>query len=277
MVSNIKHYEFGEIFPKFGNDSLFWILCFSGLYFSMPHIFAVVFPKHHAALADKKRSDFNSYVCSSFHHIVVVPMAIYRMYALSCSDCALVYFPFSTTLIEAVNEQSKALLHCECAPFSVGYMVADTLFYAIPEAYRNGKYEYLLHHVLGLVLFWVVPLVTSDVSHFCGRILIMESTSIFFTLAYMLRNTGHSNSIFVSIFEIAFAVDFFLVRILNFFDIMYNVVMTLIIQDGDVDAEKRTTGWIIFTVFVPIVLLQMYWFAIISKKSFERFVVKKKE
>lgn len=275
MIADLKYIAFTEIFPKYYSDALFWIFCFSGLYILMPHVFAFLFPKHHAVLPDKKRADFNSYICSSFHHFVVVPMAIYRMYSLSCSNCDLVYFPFSTTLVQAVNEQSKALLHCECAPFTVGYIVSDTLFYALPEAYNKGKYEYLIHHILGMMLFWVVPLVTSDVAIFCGRVLIMESTSILFTVAYVLRNTGHANSIFVSIFEIAFAVDFFIVRIVNFFDIMYNIVKTLIIQDGPVDSEKRLTGWILFGVFVPIVLLQVYWFVIIARKSVERFMSKK--
>lgn len=248
----------------------------------MPRACSILFPKHLPILSERKRTDFISYGCSFVHHIVVVPMAIYRIATLqlNLSDDVISLFPFATTVYQAVNDQNKSILSCECAPFSFGYLAADTLMYAVPEALA-GRYEYLVHHVLGMGLFYVVPLLSSDVAMYCSRVLIMESTSIFFTLAYVLRNTGRANSIFVPIFEIAFAVAFFLVRVLNMVHMMYSVIVILILQNGthtqEIDTVKKTTGQLIILLFVPILILQLYWFGIIASKFVERYVPKKKE
>jgi hypothetical protein len=149
-------------------------------------------------------------------------------------------------------------------------MVADTLFYAIPEAI-DGRREYILHHVLGLLIFVAVPYVTPDISIFCGRMIIMEMTSIFFTTAYLIRNAGYETSIFVSVFEISFAISFFFVRVLNGFDMAYHVARIMIFENV-YDDSKATYGKCLVLLFIPILAMQVYWFVIIVQKSTQRMM-----
>lgn len=98
----------------------------------------------------------------------------------------------------------------------------------------------------------------------------MESTSIFFTLAYLLRNGGYSSSPLVQILEISFAVDFFFVRVLNGFDLYRYILRDMIF----VEHENETKMWLgrgLAILFIPILAMQVYWMIIIVKKSFTRF------
>ena len=218
---------------------------------------------------EKKRFDFNSYLCSFLHHIVVVPISFYRLFFYN--------FPFSfysKNILNNLSIEGIELLHCDAAPFSFGYLLSDTLLYAIPEAYRGNK-EYLYHHLLGLCLFFAVPYLTSDLSIFCGRILIMESTSIFFTLAYLLRNSGLSNVFFlIQSLEILFAIDFFLVRVINGFDLYRHIIYDLLLFNHQRNEENQSKLWLgraLSILFIPILAMQVYWMIIIIKKSFTRF------
>lgn len=213
---------------------------------------------------NKKKLDFNSYICSFIHHIIVVPIAFYRLFS---SDFA--FSIYSRFIKENINENTIKLFHCDAAPFSFGYLLSDTLLYALPEA-LNGNREYLYHHTLGLCLFILVPYLTPDISVYCGRILIMESTSIFFTLAYLLRNGGYSNSPLVKIFEILFAIDFFFVRVVNGFDLYRYIIRDLVLVQHDSQA-KVWLGRSLAVLFIPILAMQVYWMIIIVKKSFTRF------
>jgi hypothetical protein len=217
---------------------------------------------------EKKRSDYNSYICSFVHHIIVVPISFYRIF--SPTDSANAAFSiYSRFNPQAVSPDSLKLFHCDAAPFSFGYLLADTVLYAIPEALRGNR-EYLYHHSLGLCLFLAVPYLTPDISPYCGRILIMESTSIFFTTAYLLRNGGYANSFLVPLLEALFAIDFFLVRVLNGFDLFYHILHDIALADNE-DPMKSLLGKGLAILFVPILAMQVYWMGIIVKKSVSRY------
>lgn len=220
---------------------------------------------------DKKKLDFNSYVCSLIHHIVVVPISFYRLFSSIDQPFSI----YSRYIVTNMNNNSLKLFHCDAAPFSFGYLLADTLLYAVPEALRGNR-EYFYHHTLGMGLFLAVPYITPDLAEYCGRILIMESTSIFFTTAYLLRNGGYENSIFVPIFEILFAIDFFLVRVVNGFDLYYHILHDLTFAEHE-NPNKALLGKGLGVLFLPILAMQVYWMIVILKKSFTRFDKKNKK
>lgn len=170
---------------------------------------------------------------------------------------------------QALSLDSLKLFHCDAAPFSFGYLLADTILYAVPEALRGNR-EYLYHHILGLGLFLAVPYLTPDIAPYCGRILIMESTSIFFTTAYLLRNGGYVNSFLVPLLEVSFAIDFFLVRVVNGFDLFYHILYDIALVENQ-EPMKSLLGKGLAILFVPILAMQVYWMGIIVKKSLSRY------
>ena len=98
----------------------------------------------------------------------------------------------------------------------------------------------------------------------------MESTSIFFTTAYLLRNGGYANSFLVPLLEVSFAIDFFLVRVVNGFDLFYHILYDIALVENQ-DPMKSLLGKGLAILFVPILAMQVYWMGIIVKKSLSRF------
>jgi hypothetical protein len=273
-----------DLFPQYGSDCVIWSGLFLALYYLMPMITQSLYPvmyagqsfppslplSHHPpGFTDKKKLDFNSYICSFVHHIVVVPIAFYRIFSNSTDITKIAFSIYSRFNPLAISSNSLNLFHCDAAPFSFGYLLSDTLLYAVPEALRGNR-EYLYHHTLGLCLFLAVPYLTPDIAPYCGRVLIMESTSIFFTTAYLLRNGGYGNSFLVPLLEASFAIDFFLVRVLNGFDLFYHIIHDVAFVKHE-DPIKGLLGKGLAILFVPILAMQVYWMVIIVKKSMSRY------
>jgi hypothetical protein len=221
-----------------------------------------------SGLTAKKKLDFNSYVCSLVHHLIVVPVALYRLFLLDPTSVP--FSIFSRYNLQNITSDNKLFFHCDAAPFSFGYLFSDTVLYALPEALYRGNREYLYHHCLGLCLFLAVPYLSPDISPYCGRILIMESTSIFFTSAYLLRNYGYSHSPLVPLLEFLFALDFFFVRVVNGFDLYFHILRDLTFVEHE-NPMKTTLGIGLGILFLPILAMQIYWMVIIVKKSITRY------
>jgi hypothetical protein len=274
-----------DIFPHYGVDCLAWSCVFIALYSFMPMIVQSISPTMFAGetflhpippliylfssgLTPKKKIDFNSYVCSLVHHIIVVPIAFYRLMTLN--SMTVPFSLFSRYNLQNITPDTSQLFHCDAAPFSFGYLFSDTLLYALPEALYRKNREYLYHHSLGLCLFLAVPYLSPDLSPYCGRILIMESTSIFFTTAYLLRNYGFSSSPLVPLLEFCFALDFFLVRVVNGFDLYVHILSDLTFVKHE-NPAKAALGYGLAILFVPILAMQVYWMIVIIKKSVTRY------
>lgn len=259
---------FSDVFADVYRDMLVWSLFFFVIYLVLPYFLPRVLSKLYDRIPPQKRHSVTSYVCSLIHHIVVVPLAINRVLTIHSSEYV---SSFMLSHSQPISGTEKALMHCESAPFMTGYLLADFILFAIPEALK-GKYEFFFHHLLALGVACLVPHVTIEVAPLCSRVMIMETTSIFFALAYILRNIGYAKSFVVLLLEGLFASSFFFVRVFSMTRLVLDVYYGLIVSNT-ADESQRTLGMCIVSLFFPVALLQVYWFVLIVKKMVFRFVL----
>jgi hypothetical protein len=145
---------------------------------------------------------------------------------------------------------SNFSLHIEPLGFIFGYLVGDTVFLALPEFLKDGRYEYLIHHVFAFVLFYGLLTSPVQIARYLPHLFICEVTNIFFIIAWHLRVHGLKSTLPVYICEFFFAVTFFITRILNLPIAMYALLIV----------HWESTKWVKFAL-VPIMFLQFYWFA----------------
>lgn len=99
----------------------FWTFLFSTVYLASFWIPKYICPKWFAKLPPRKRAEWGSYAISSLHHIIMVPIGwthIWADYHYSAAELAVVDYAVTEGWI---------------APISMGYLLGDTICYALPE------------------------------------------------------------------------------------------------------------------------------------------------
>ena len=248
---------FADMFPHFYYDSLFWLVVFLVVFYTTKAILDTIFPHIIRNISSKEdRVDYYNYYLSLSHHLVVVPLACYRLLtingAASISTCML-------SGGEGYSEHTKAFFHCESSAYMTGYLLADSLTYALPMALK-GNYMYLGHHAMALGVSALVPILTAEVAPLCSRIMLLETSSIFFAISFLLKQSGFADHPIILFLEIAFGVSFFFSRIVNLSALVPEVYFGLV-ADAASTAEEITLGWFILGLFVPLWALQMFWFS----------------
>lgn len=191
-----------EVLPKFYRDTLFLTLFFSAVFILTKFVAISKWSTWYKSLPRRKQLEFPSYVLCLVHHFVAVPTAWYRV---------------TSDFIQTENDLltvDYAPLTATITPWCVAYLVADGLFYAIPEALR-GKFDMLAHHILVLVLVLSSMYGPGSILRFIPHLLISDTTNIFFNIAWLLRLVGWKGSTVVTVCEILFAVSFLFVRVVN--------------------------------------------------------------
>lgn len=215
------------------DDILLLSLCsfaaFSVACMLLPHVLR----RYTTHLDDQqKRAELPVYICSLLHHLVVVP-------------CAFLSILRDYNSTEAPN---YVVLNGWWIPFSFGYLLADTLFYAIGAA-AHGQVETLFHHILGGGLFYLAYICPGHILRFVPHILMCESSAICFNSAWLLRNIcGYRDGFIIHTVEIMFAVLFFLTRVVN----LPLVCWAVLDLAGDLLFLGRA-------VLFPIIGLQYFW------------------
>jgi len=136
--------------------------------------------------------------------------------------------------------------------YAFGYIMADTLFFTLPEIMK-GKYEYLIHHGASLGLYRGLLLTGGPIVRFIPHFMICESSNAIFNTAWFLRNGGGKDSVVLGLLEKLFAVAFFVLRIINL-PISIYIMLTL--------PGIEVLGYYRY-VLVPIMGLQFMWFYMI--------------
>lgn len=227
-----------EAVPDIYYKTIVWSAFFTILHLVTPFIVKTVFPKWFASLNARDRKDFASYIVCTIHHVVMVPMAwlhIYRDYLLTPAVAATVKY---------------AVVESPVAPFVIGYLVGDTLCYAIPEMFAL-RFEFIIHHVLTLSMVITSLVGPGNFNRFIPHLIICDSTNVFFNFAWILRRSGFKGSNLVTGLELLFALFFLLCRAINL-PVVFGLVMT--------HPDVARWGWARFTL-VPIALMQWYWFS----------------
>lgn len=172
---------------------------FCGIQFVCPMFLDMLYPSWWRGLSPKKKSDIPPNVAALFHHCCVVPFGI--------------YYTCRYRLVDGGTIGKETLEYL--VPFILGYFFSDITFYALPEAFNENRYEYLLHHVFGIIMNLAslqVPANNNKLLAFCSSCLISEFSNIFFITGWILRATPLKTSKIISYLNIVFAILFFFLR-----------------------------------------------------------------
>ena len=216
-----------------------WTFFFIGWYYLFYFGGKWLFPVWYQKLPDRKRREYPVYAMCLVHHFVVVPRAwihilqdFYRT-------------PAELPLIHYVH------LEAPMVPFSFGYLLGDTFIYALPELFRIGTYDYLLHHLLGSWLLISAMSISGHMMRYTPHLIICDTTNILFNIAWLLRTSEqYRDSTLVMGLEIGFALLFLPTRIIN---------LTLMLVSAIQQEPAMELGLARFTL-LPIILLQFFWF-----------------
>jgi hypothetical protein len=230
-----------ETINNFSVEISFWTVFFTIAFFLIELIGRKVFSSWYNNLTPRKKNEFSAYLVVLIHHLVLVPRAWKMIYDDALRD------ENDLTIVSYPVEGGKL------APFCLGYLLSDTLCYALPQLFSVGDSAYLIHHIS---VSWLVTASMFSNGHllrFIPHLLICDTTNIFFNIAWILRtmkNETIRNSFFVIFLELLFAFFFLFVRVINLPIAFYAIVKS------NYGYELGIVRW----TFVPIVLLQWFWF-----------------
>lgn len=236
-----------EVLPNLLRDTAFLTSVFSLIYVIITPVASNLLSKKYTALPKRKKDELPSYVLCLIHHIVAVPVAWSNVYA-----------DFNLTN-EAAQNIDYAPLTAIIAPWCIAYLITDTMFFALPEAFV-GKFEYITHHILTLILVISSLFGPGSTLRFIPHLLISDTTNIFFNTAWLIRAMGGQGFFFLNFLEISFAVSFFFVRVINMSAMFWAL-------------GKQATGLgLARYVLAPIALMQWFWFYKIVRIMYFRLV-----
>lgn len=242
-----------EMVPDFFLHTGVWTAIFVGLMILIPFILKRLYPYWYNSLNERKKEELPAYLTSMVHHLTVVPLAWY---------C--IYNDFQVT---DPNKPIDLTIFLQfAAPFCIGFVLADTIFYAVPLIFR-GNFEYIIHHALALWMTYALLFGSGHFVRYFPHIVICDTTNGIFNFAWLLRLTGWKDSTLVSSMEIVFAVLFFFLRVINLstvFGIMF------FHPEGAAFGVARYA-------FPLISLLQFYWSVKIAQAMFKKLAPGKGE
>lgn len=237
-----------DALPNFLFDTVLFTALFSSIFLLVNPLLSIFFPRKFNNFSSRKKKELPSYVLCLVHHIIAVPFAwrnIINDLNLGDEAAAMVDYAPITAII---------------APWCIAYLVADTMFFAVPEA-LTGKFEYIIHHVLTLFLVTSSLFAPGSILRFIPHLLISDTTNIFFNTAWLIRLFGGRRTVILIFLEVLFAVSFLLIRAIN----MPCMFWALGSQAKGLGVARY--------VLVPIAFMQWYWLFKIIKTIGARFAV----
>jgi hypothetical protein len=160
-----------ETIPYFLHYTICWSSLFSLLFVVVPYVTSITFPRWFSSLEPRKRREYPSYVVCLVHHLALVPLAWYLLFQdINLSESEFASFNY----INAIGY---------VGPFCIGYLVSDTIFFALPELLLHQKFEYICHHVLSIYLVISTMTGPSPFCKFIPHLLICDTTNILFNTA----------------------------------------------------------------------------------------------
>lgn len=257
-----------DTMPNFIRDTVACSGMFCTLFLIFPYVCSFLFPKWWKELNTplkavanskeelaleknriKKRVELPAYAVCLVNHFVVVPLSWYQIY----QDVLL-----STAAIKIAD---YAVTTAWISPFGIGYLVGDTIFFAIPAIFRRD-YAMIIHHCLTLTLIFVtLNAGNGSILRFIPHLFISDTANLFFNIAWILGITPFKDGVFKQTLEYLFLIAYFFLRVIHlplvFISLFFN--------------ETNLTGLgVARYVVIPIAAMQWYWFAIIIKSSIKR-------
>ena len=236
-----------DLLPTLEVDFFRFTALFCCIYSGCKYGIKFGFPKFYASLDERKQSEYYAYLACLFHHFAAVAIALYTIYH------DIFNLDPSSSATRFVRSLSFA------PPFSSGYLVADILF-SCPGEVRRGNYENLVHHTIGFGLIFFLSVNSHPhTSRYIPHVLLTELSTIFFTIAWLLRSAGWRHSKLVALLERLFAVAFFLTRIVHLPCVFAAILYTV-----------PNHGVTSFAFMAGVIALQLFWFYKIAQSVLTR-------
>lgn len=224
--------------PYFWHKLIFWTSFFTILFFVVTFVSKKLFPEWYSKLDARKRREFPSYVVCLVHHFAMVPRAwlhIYQDFLRTEAELAVIHY---------------ASVEATIAPFCLGYLLGDTICFAIPELLK-GKWEYIIHHILTSWLVTASMFAPGHMMRYIPHLLICDTTNIFFNTAWLMRTSESlAKTSIVTVLELCFAFVFLIARVSN---------MPLAFYAIWICPTASALGYALYTL-PPIACMQWYWF-----------------
>lgn len=227
---------------------LIWSLIFIALSSAGDLLVPLLCPLYYQRLEDKKRKEMSSYITSTIHHVYVVGYGAWTIYMDMQRPPSDYDYDYKLNMMQFI-------------PVVSGYLFSDIVYCAIPD-FLNGKMDTIGHHILGVAICFSAFLLNSSIARFIPHLLICESSSLVFNLAWIFKSMGQKDTSIVITLEYLFAVLFTLLRVIH---------MPAVIASCWMFAQSVEVKWVLMVLLVPIYLLQVYWFFAILR------ALKKKE
>ncbi len=214
------------------------------IFYIIPRVIKYLAPSFYNGLDKDKQEQLPSWAGGMFHHIVVAPYGLYMIYR------------DYITPPEVYNEMDYAVsFHgLYLVTYAFGYIMGDTIFFTIPELMK-GRYEYAIHHIASIALYRGLLMSGGPVIRYLPHFFICEFSNMIFNSCWFIRNGGGKNSAILGVLEKAFAVVFFILRIVN----LPCAVFAMLSLPG-----VEELGIYRF-VLIPILFLQFMWLFMIIK------------
>lgn len=239
--------------PYFYRDVILMSLLFSLLYILVPLLTKIFFNDWYYKLDKKKQEDYPSYLVCLVHHFLLVPRSwIHVVQDYQRGNDSLVDYGAMEVIV---------------APICIGYLISDTIFYAINEVFAHNKFDYVLHHICTLILvMFTIMSKDGSICKFIPLLLLCDTTNIFFNCAWLFRlSPKYRESIIVKAFEMSFLFSFLILRTVHMPCLFYAIY----------NKKAQFLGFAKH-MLVPIVLVQWYWTYLVVMGSLKRFVKPKK-
>lgn len=238
-----------EAVPRFFEDCAKWTVFFTGLMLLAPQMAKALAPRWYKQLDSRKKAEFPPYAVSMIHHVIVVPYGWY-------------YFFQDIIIPNYANGMVDYSHFLEfLTPILGAFVVADTLCYALPESVLHNHHEYLIHHVLAILLFVPFLYGPGALVRYYPHLVICETTNLLFNIAWLLRLAGFRTSPAVTICEVLFAIVFFFTRFIN---------LTIVFSKIFLSEEGVAMGPFRY-LLPPILVLQWYWMGKIVQALLRKF------
>lgn len=216
---------------------------FSVIHLSITPILKYLNKKWYDSLDDSKKFEMGSYFCGFFHHPIVVSLSVWLIYV----D---VNTPYEIYSMKNYSLDTHLALS---AIWSLNYLLADTVWFAIPDFMQRGNPDYSLHHLVSFVLIYGMFVAKGAIVRFLPLFSLCESTALCFNIAFILRLAGLRDTIYVTFFEHLFAVLFFITRVFN---LTFCTHAMLLLES----VNTKDNYPIMAFMLISIAVLQYFWF-----------------
>jgi hypothetical protein len=227
-----------EVCENFYYKLIFWTAAFTVAFVVFNKLPRILFPRWYEGLTDRKKREFPAYAACLLHHIFMVPRAwvhIIQDFQRSPAELAVI---------------SYSVVESGIAPFCLGYLLSDTICYALPELFR-GNVEFMIHHFFSTWLVTASMFSNGHLLRYIPHLLLADTSNLVFNTAWILRTVdGWKGGKLVVLLEILFSIAFLLTRVINMPLAFYAILTS---QYGE------ELGWA-RVALPPIALLQWYWF-----------------